>query len=69
MAAELRDRLDESLRAGQVDGLHAVAVVQSGQTLLGYYGSTAHWYRPAPVPTAASAEPGGAEALVGSGRR
>src|SRR5690348_17455932 len=39
MAAELRDRLDESLRAGQVDGLHAVLVVHSGQVVLEYYGT------------------------------
>ncbi len=39
MAAQLRDRLDEALRAGQVDGLHGVVVVHSGQTVLEYYGT------------------------------
>ncbi|MDG4799433.1 serine hydrolase [Micromonospora sp. WMMD980] len=34
----MRDRLDEALRAGQVDGLHAVVAARGGQTLLEYYG-------------------------------
>lgn len=41
MAVELRDRLDELLRDGQVDGLHAVVAVHGGQTLLEYYGTGA----------------------------
>jgi CubicO group peptidase (beta-lactamase class C family) len=39
MASELRDRLDETLEAGQADGLHAAIAVRDGQTLLEYYGA------------------------------
>src|SRR5215468_4544564 len=39
MTTELRDRLDETLRAGQADGVHGVVVVRDGSTLLEYYGS------------------------------
>jgi CubicO group peptidase (beta-lactamase class C family) len=37
MTTQLRDRLDEVLQAGRVGGLHAVAAVRGGQTLLEYY--------------------------------
>ena len=37
MTAQLRDRLDQILQAGQVGGLHAVAAVRGGQTVLEYY--------------------------------
>jgi CubicO group peptidase (beta-lactamase class C family) len=37
MTTQLRDRLDDVLQAGQVCGLHAVAAVRGGQTLLEYY--------------------------------
>jgi CubicO group peptidase (beta-lactamase class C family) len=37
MTTPLHDRLDDMLQAGQVDGLHAVAAVRSGQILLEYY--------------------------------
>jgi CubicO group peptidase (beta-lactamase class C family) len=36
--SRLRDRLGEALDAGQVDGLHGVVAVRSGQTVLEYYG-------------------------------
>src|SRR6266536_4802685 len=39
MKTELRDRLDEALQAGLVDGLHAAVAVRGGQTLLEYYGA------------------------------
>lgn len=39
MMTQLRDRLDEVIRAGQVGGLHAVAAVRGGQTVLEYYGA------------------------------
>jgi CubicO group peptidase (beta-lactamase class C family) len=39
MDIELRDRLDETIKAGQADGLHAAVVVRAGQTLLEYYGT------------------------------
>ncbi len=39
MRTELRDRLDEALQAGLVDGLHAAVAVRGGQTLLEYYGA------------------------------
>ncbi|MEH0981442.1 serine hydrolase domain-containing protein [Micromonospora sp. CPCC 205556] len=39
MTTQLRDRLDEVLRAGQVGGLHAVAAFRGGQSLLEYYGA------------------------------
>src|SRR5215813_7156797 len=39
MDIELRDRLDETLKAGQANGLHAVVVVRDGRTLLEYYGT------------------------------
>lgn len=36
---QLRDRLDEVLKTGQLSGLHAVVAVRGGQTLLEYYGT------------------------------
>src|SRR5262245_30726509 len=39
MTLELRDRLDETLKAGQADGVHAVVVVRDGATLLEHYGT------------------------------
>ena len=39
MTTQLHDRLDEVIRAGQVSGLHAVAAVRGGQTVLEYYGA------------------------------
>jgi CubicO group peptidase (beta-lactamase class C family) len=39
MTTKLRDRVDETLRAGQLDGLHGAVVVHGGQTLLEYYGA------------------------------
>jgi CubicO group peptidase (beta-lactamase class C family) len=38
-ATQLTDRLDEVLQTGQVGGLHGVAAVRGGQTLLEYYGA------------------------------
>ncbi|MCZ7436180.1 serine hydrolase [Micromonospora sp. WMMC241] len=35
----MRDRLDEALRAGRLDGLHGVVVARGGQLLLEHYGS------------------------------
>ncbi|WP_018252939.1 serine hydrolase domain-containing protein [Salinispora mooreana] len=35
---QLRDRLDEVLKTGQLSGLHAIVAVRGGQTLLEYYG-------------------------------
>jgi CubicO group peptidase (beta-lactamase class C family) len=48
MTTQLRDGLDEVLKAGQVDGLHAVVAVRGGQTLLEYYGTGQDfaWARP-----------------------
>jgi CubicO group peptidase (beta-lactamase class C family) len=37
MTTQLRDRLNEILQTGQVGGLHAVAALRGGQTLLEYY--------------------------------
>src|SRR4051794_3546425 len=37
MTTQLRDRLDQILQAGQVGGLHAVAAVRGGQSVLEYY--------------------------------
>src|SRR5215510_8032556 len=39
MRTDLRDCLDETLQAGQMDGLHAAVAVRGGQTLLEYYGA------------------------------
>ncbi|MEU4366730.1 serine hydrolase domain-containing protein [Micromonospora chersina] len=39
MTTQMRDRLDEALQAGKVDGLHAVVAVRDGQTLLEHYGA------------------------------
>lgn len=39
MTDQPRDRLDELLRAGQVDRLHAVVALRGGRTLLEYYGT------------------------------
>jgi CubicO group peptidase (beta-lactamase class C family) len=39
MTAELRARLDEAIRVGQVDGLHAAVAIRGGRTLLEYYGA------------------------------
>ncbi len=39
MTTQLRDRLDEALRAGHADGLHGVVAVRGGRTLLEYYGA------------------------------
>ncbi|MEV0726222.1 serine hydrolase [Micromonospora purpureochromogenes] len=39
MTTQLRARLSEILQAGQVSGLHVVAAVRGGQTLLEYYGT------------------------------
>jgi len=39
MTTRLPGLLDEAVRAGQVDGLHAAVVVRGGQTLLEYYGA------------------------------
>jgi CubicO group peptidase (beta-lactamase class C family) len=36
---ELRERLDEAVKAGRADGLHGVVVVRAGEPLLEYYGS------------------------------
>ena len=36
---QLRERLDESLQAGHLDGLHAVVAVRGGRTVLEYYGA------------------------------
>ncbi|QLQ37180.1 serine hydrolase domain-containing protein [Micromonospora robiginosa] len=35
----MRDRLDEALRAGRLDGLHGVVVARDGQLLLEHYGA------------------------------
>ncbi|MDG4786949.1 serine hydrolase [Micromonospora sp. WMMD1102] len=35
----LHDRLTETLRAGQLDGLHTAVAVRAGETVLEYYGS------------------------------
>jgi CubicO group peptidase (beta-lactamase class C family) len=39
MTIQLRDRLDEVLRAGEAGGLHGVVAVRGGRTLLEYYGA------------------------------
>ncbi|MER7002439.1 serine hydrolase [Dactylosporangium sp. NPDC000555] len=39
MTMDLRDRLDEAIRSGQVDGLHAVVAVRGGRTVLEHYGA------------------------------
>ncbi|MGI5239873.1 serine hydrolase domain-containing protein [Dactylosporangium sp. CA-139066] len=39
MTTQMRDRLDEMRQAGRVGGLHAVAAVRGGRTLLEYYGT------------------------------
>ncbi len=39
MTTQLRDRLDQMVDAGQAGGLHAVAAVRGGQTVLEYYGA------------------------------
>jgi CubicO group peptidase (beta-lactamase class C family) len=39
MTIELRQRLDETLKAGQAEGLHAAVVVRHGRTLLEHYGA------------------------------
>lgn len=39
MTAQWRERLDEAVRAGRVDGLHAVVAVRGGRTVLEHYGS------------------------------
>ncbi|MET7970973.1 serine hydrolase [Micromonospora sp. NPDC005305] len=41
MTTQLRDRLNDVLRAGQGGGLHAVVAVRGGQTLLEYYAAGA----------------------------
>lgn len=43
MTTELRDRLDETLRAGELEGLHAVLAIRAGQTVLEYYGAGEDW--------------------------
>ncbi|MFC5926085.1 serine hydrolase domain-containing protein [Micromonospora vulcania] len=39
MTTQLRETLDEALRAGRVDGLHAAVAVRGGNILLEYYGA------------------------------
>ncbi|GIH02222.1 6-aminohexanoate-dimer hydrolase [Rhizocola hellebori] len=39
MTTDFRERLAELRQAGQIDGLHAVAVVRDGQILLEHYGA------------------------------
>lgn len=47
----MRDRLDDALRSGQLDGLHAVVASRGGRTLLEHYGAGADftWGNPVGV--------------------